>query len=146
MDGLKRLLIAIGRVLRKSRNQGTREELEGLIRALARRKQISEDMAAEQVFALFRSRYRRIGLYNWQMLTKREKDVALLVARGFSNSQIGRALFLSPETIKFYIHRITRKFGVRSKIELRNKLLALNIPEQDGEVEMGEIHQDRGGA
>jgi DNA-binding NarL/FixJ family response regulator len=131
MDGLKRLLIAIGRLLRKRGRLGAPEELDQIIQALARRKRISEDLAAEQVFALLHSRYHRIGLYNWQMLTKREKDVALLVARGLSYSQIGRALFLSPETIKAHVYRIARKFGVNSKIELRIRLLALNVLQQN---------------
>jgi DNA-binding NarL/FixJ family response regulator len=48
-------------------------------------------------------------------LTRRERTVARLVARGWSNKSIARALGLAPSTVKLYVHRILRKAGLPSR-------------------------------
>lgn len=52
-------------------------------------------------------------------LTPREREVALLAARGLTNRQIAAALVISPETVKTHIRHSLGKFGLRSKFELR---------------------------
>ena len=63
----------------------------------------------------------------WQSLTRREKDVARLIDKGFTNDQIAKRLSLSPETIKTHVARILLKFGVRKKSDLRHMLGVLNL-------------------
>ena len=60
-------------------------------------------------------------------LTPREQEVAWLTARGYTNPQIAEALIISPETVKTHVAHVLEKFGVRSKAELRVRLLDLGV-------------------
>lgn len=48
-------------------------------------------------------------------LSKREREVASLVAAGLSNKQIARGLFLSLATVKDHIHRILNKTSLPNR-------------------------------
>jgi DNA-binding NarL/FixJ family response regulator len=47
-------------------------------------------------------------------LTKRERDVLLLMAEGWVSKEIGRQLALSHRTVEIYRKRIAEKLGARS--------------------------------
>ena len=49
-------------------------------------------------------------------LTDREQDVLLRLARGRSNSEIARELFLSEATVKTHVAHVLRKLGLRDRI------------------------------
>jgi DNA-binding NarL/FixJ family response regulator len=51
------------------------------------------------------------------VLTAREREVWKEVARGFSNRQIAGELFLSEHTVKFHVHNLLRKLGLRTRAE-----------------------------
>jgi non-specific serine/threonine protein kinase len=53
-----------------------------------------------------------------QQLSRRERDVALLVAEGLTNRQIGDRLVLSPRTIESHVERIMNRLGVNSRTEI----------------------------
>lgn len=57
-------------------------------------------------------------------LSKREEEIARLVAEGLSNRQISDRLGLSEHTIKNYLFRVFEKLGVATRVELA--LYALN--------------------
>ena len=57
-------------------------------------------------------------------LSKREEEIARLVAEGCSNRQISEKLKLSEHTIKNYLFRVFEKLGVSTRVELT--LYALN--------------------
>ena len=61
-------------------------------------------------------------------LTKREREVMLLVAEGLSNKEVGRRLGLSEGTVKIHLHNIYTKIGVSNRTELAN--LALTHKDQ----------------
>ncbi|MGR8009465.1 LuxR C-terminal-related transcriptional regulator [Streptomyces hypolithicus] len=50
-------------------------------------------------------------------LTERERQVLFLVAEGLSNGEVGRRLFLSPETVKEHVSRILGKMRVANRIQ-----------------------------
>jgi DNA-binding CsgD family transcriptional regulator len=50
-------------------------------------------------------------------LTDREVEVLRLVADGFSNGQIGQALFISRKTASVHVSNILRKLDVSSRLE-----------------------------
>ena len=52
------------------------------------------------------------------VLTGREREVVVLVARGMSNTEIGRALFMSPATAKTHASRAMVKVGARDRAQL----------------------------
>jgi DNA-binding NarL/FixJ family response regulator len=51
-------------------------------------------------------------------LSKREEEIAHMVAGGFSNRQISERLDLSEHTIKNYLFRVFEKLGVSTRVEL----------------------------
>ncbi|MBN1647624.1 MAG: helix-turn-helix transcriptional regulator [Spirochaetales bacterium] len=55
---------------------------------------------------------------NTYNLSSREKDVLLLILKGYSNTQIGKELFISIGTVKTHIGNIFRKIGVKQRAEL----------------------------
>ena len=58
------------------------------------------------------------GLPSLRQLSKREEEIALMVAEGFSNRQISERLDLSEHTIKNYLFRVFEKLGVSTRVEL----------------------------
>ncbi len=53
-----------------------------------------------------------------EQLTPQELQIALQVAEGKTNREVGATLFLSPKTIEFHLSRAYRKLGLRSRAEL----------------------------
>ena len=54
----------------------------------------------------------------FSVLSRREEEVALLVAEGLSNREISDRLQLSEHTIKNYLFRMFEKLGVTTRVEL----------------------------
>ena len=51
-------------------------------------------------------------------LTGRERQIAELVAKGFSNSEIARQLFLSRTTVASHVSRMLKRLGFKSRVQL----------------------------
>jgi two-component system response regulator NreC len=51
-------------------------------------------------------------------LTEREQEVLVLIARGFTNKQIGQQLDISPKTVARHRDNITKKLSLSSRTEL----------------------------
>ncbi|MBD8043097.1 hypothetical protein H9638_04645 [Arthrobacter sp. Sa2BUA2] len=56
-------------------------------------------------------------------LTRREKDVAALVLKGYRNAEIAERLFLSVRTVEGHIYRTFEKLGISKRDELSADLL-----------------------
>lgn len=63
-------------------------------------------------------RVRARGPATSEELTPQELHVAVLVAEGKTNREVGAQLFLSPKTIEWHLGHVYRKLGVRSRTEL----------------------------
>jgi DNA-binding NarL/FixJ family response regulator len=63
------------------------------------------------------------------VLTKREMEIAGLVAAAQSNRQISRRLNLSEHTVKNYLFKIYEKIGVASRVELA--VFMMNLQQRD---------------
>ncbi|MBU2665323.1 response regulator transcription factor [Actinoplanes bogorensis] len=52
------------------------------------------------------------------VLTDRERDVLVEVARGLANDEIAAALHLSPATVRTYVSRLLTKLDARDRAQL----------------------------
>lgn len=50
--------------------------------------------------------------------TSRQREIMQLVARGFSNKQIGRELNICEGTVKVHLHKIFSRLGVQKRTAL----------------------------
>ncbi len=51
-------------------------------------------------------------------LTRREREVAVLIADGLSNKQIARRLRITVGTVKHYVHQILEKTGLPGRVAI----------------------------
>ena len=63
----------------------------------------------------------------YQQLTERERDVLVLVAGGYSASEIGEKLFISPKTVETYKQRISEKMGLSHRADYVQLCLRLGL-------------------
>jgi DNA-binding CsgD family transcriptional regulator len=116
---LARTRLCFGERLRRAaRRVDAREQLRLALQAF-------EDMGAETWAERARAELRATGeklrrRQSWEEeeLTPQELQIALHVARGMTNRQVGAALFLSHKTIEFHLGRIYRKLNMRARAEL----------------------------
>jgi DNA-binding CsgD family transcriptional regulator len=74
-------------------------------------------------FALQHRQEAAKNLKTWRSLTPREKEITALACLSYTNKEIAEQLVISPATVKTHLRNAKRKFGLRSKLELR-KILA----------------------
>ncbi len=73
-------------------------------------------------FALQHRQEATKSLITWQSLTPREKEITALACLSYTNKEIADQLIISPATVKTHLRNAKRKFGLRSKLELRKTL------------------------
>jgi len=67
-----------------------------------------------------------------RLISSREQEVAVLVARGYSNRQIGEALVISPRTAGNHVEHVLNKLGLQSRAQLARWVAEQGlIPEHD---------------
>ena len=116
---LARTELAFGERLRRAgRKQDARERLR---EAMETFEQQGAEAWVERARAELRASgetLRRRRSWEEEELTPQELQIALHVARGMTNREVGAALFLSHKTIEFHLGRIYRKLDLHSRAEL----------------------------
>lgn len=77
---------------------------------------------------------------DFSLLTDREREVLLLLATGEQNRILARELGISERTVRAHITNLTRKLGVRSRMEaalLANLHTDAILPEPEGAAGAG---------
>jgi DNA-binding CsgD family transcriptional regulator len=88
----------------------------------------AHDRGALTIVELAEQALRSVGVRTWRraaagaLLTRREREVAHLVAGGATNREVAQALFLSPKTVERHVSNVLRKVGARNRTELASRL------------------------
>jgi DNA-binding CsgD family transcriptional regulator len=88
----------------------------------------AHERGATTIVELAEQALRSLGVRTWRrtaagpLLTRREQEVAQLVADGRTNREIAQALFLSPKTVERHVSNVLRKLGARNRTELASRL------------------------
>jgi DNA-binding NarL/FixJ family response regulator len=59
-----------------------------------------------------------------EALTRREREVAVLIGEGLSNKEIAKDLSIGPSTVKNHVHNILEKLRVRRRSAVLHQLSA----------------------
>jgi DNA-binding NarL/FixJ family response regulator len=113
------------RLRRAGQRRGAREQLRS---ALATFDRIGAEPWAERTRLELRAtgeHIRRRDPSDAEQLTPQELQIALVVAEGLSNRDVGARLFLSPKTVEFHLTRIYRKLEIHSRSELVRRIVDL---------------------
>ncbi len=94
------------------------EDLISAIRTVARDEVFLYPNAAKLLLQGFRVKKEEQANDPLKKLTDRERDVMAMTAEGFSSSEIGEKLFISPKTVDTYRSRIMEKLGLTHRSEL----------------------------
>jgi DNA-binding NarL/FixJ family response regulator len=68
----------------------------------------------------------------YEALSERERDVLALVAGGYSASEIGDKLFISPKTVETYKQRVSEKLHLHHRSDYVQLCLRLGLLHADG--------------
>jgi DNA-binding NarL/FixJ family response regulator len=94
------------------------QDLMRAIRALSRDEVFLYPAAAKILLQGYRVKQEPHGPDPLEKLTQRERDVMAMTAEGFSSTEIGSKLFISPKTVDTYRSRIMEKLSLHHRSEL----------------------------
>ena len=93
------------------------EQLIAAVRTIAAGDALLSPSVTKNVIQHFTRLHRRSPPAAVQTLTPKELDVLHLIARGMSNVEIGRELFISDTTVKTHVTRVLQKLDVRDRAQ-----------------------------
>jgi RNA polymerase sigma factor (sigma-70 family) len=99
----------------------TIDEVLGTIRAVARGLRILPPLLTESLFShvIEHAIHRGKGvLRDAVRMTKREREIIVLIAEGMSNKEIAQRLNLSTYTVKSHVHNILEKMALHSRLQI----------------------------
>ncbi|MFV2195439.1 response regulator [Nocardiopsis sp. LOL_012] len=95
------------------------DDLVDAVRRLARGQGLVDGAVTRRVMAEFARRRPPDGADSAasDLLTAREADIVRLLARGMSNAEIARTLFVETSTVKSHLGRVMAKAGTRDRLQ-----------------------------
>jgi DNA-binding NarL/FixJ family response regulator len=98
------------------------EELVGAVRAVAGGRPILSPSVTAQLIATVRAESppgrSREAAGRLEVLSEREREVAVGIGRGLSNSEIAAELYMSVATVKSHVGRLFAKLGVENRVQI----------------------------
>lgn len=73
----------------------------------------------------------RLRLLEHEQLSQRERDAVRCLARGMTNQEIARAMFVSEATVKAHLSKAMTKWGVRDRVQLVIRALGSDLVDRD---------------
>jgi DNA-binding CsgD family transcriptional regulator len=100
------------------------ESLHTTLITLAQHEGRPEDDFAQELLAAGLTAYYSVEELwkKWETLTPREKEVTALVCLGYTNRQAAARMSVTPETVKFHVHNVLEKYGIKSRSQLQQLL------------------------
>ena len=95
-----------------------REDLNEAIRVVARGEVFLYPSATRMLLHGYRTAEEKGEAGPLEELSAREREVLMLTAEGYSASEIGKKIFLSPKTVETYRSRVMQKLGLSHRTEL----------------------------
>jgi DNA-binding NarL/FixJ family response regulator len=93
------------------------EQLLAAIRVVAGGEALLSPAITQRVIKQFTRMPRPAPPKQFDELTEREVEVFRLIARGYSNAEIGRELFIGETTVKTHITHILQKLDLRDRVQ-----------------------------
>lgn len=93
------------------------EELVGAIRVVAGGEALLSPSITRRLIEEFTRRPQTGSGERLAMLTDREREVLVLIARGLSNQELAEQLFIADNTVKTHVKRILTKLGARDRAQ-----------------------------
>lgn len=93
------------------------EQLISTIRTVAAGEALLSPAVTQRVIEHFTRRPRVLPPAGFRNLTERELDVFHLIAREYSNAEIGEELYISDTTVKTHITHILQKLHLRDRVQ-----------------------------
>ncbi|MFN2468818.1 MAG: AAA family ATPase [Gaiellaceae bacterium] len=111
-----------------------RRDRPGIVAAIEAYETMGARHAADRVRAQARALGMRPGRRRRreEILSAREHEIALRVAAGKTNAEVGAELYLSPRTVERHVGNILGKLGFRSRVELAAEVAAGRLPGRNG--------------
>jgi DNA-binding NarL/FixJ family response regulator len=108
------------------------EELVAAVRVIAEGEALLAPSVTRRLIEEFAKRPATAARDELTELTEREREVLVLMARGLSNGEIARSLFVAETTVKTHVGRIL------SKLRLRDRAQAVVLAYESGLVQPGD--------
>ena len=93
------------------------EELVAAVRVIAAGEALLAPSVTRRLIEEFARRAPAVKPAELDELTEREREVLVLMARGLSNAEIARALFVAETTVKTHVGRVLHKLGLRDRAQ-----------------------------
>src|SRR5439155_8870739 len=93
------------------------EQLLSAIRIVAGGEALLSPAVTKRVIRQFAQMQQPVAPKQLEELTERELDVFRLIARGLSNAEIGRELYISETTVKTHITHLLQKLNLRGRVQ-----------------------------
>jgi DNA-binding NarL/FixJ family response regulator len=108
------------------------EELVAAVRVIASGEALLAPSVTRRLIEEFARRAPAVKPTELEELTEREREVLVLMAKGLSNAEIARALFVAETTVKTHVGRVLHK------LRLRDRAQAVVVAYESGLVRPGD--------
>jgi DNA-binding NarL/FixJ family response regulator len=93
------------------------EELVAAVRVVASGEALLAPSVTRRLIEEFAKRAPAVAPAELDELTDREREVLVLMARGLSNAEIARSLYVAETTVKTHVGRVLHKLGLRDRAQ-----------------------------